>query len=706
MTFLKGKIKSKFIFFFSILMIFSFSSCKKEKPFEYDLSNFVEYLETPPSFTINDVVQKQSEFKKLEKKNFQKINNVLQDKNNFIWLKVSYEIPPELKNKELGIYISQFRAAERSFQETTQIRTYGSFLPNGIPDAFKPHYYMIPRTLINQDGKNSTYFQLWTGSIVSVSERFILAEQRYVFQYAEFYTFIFSRLTLCTSSAMILLFIVYFLLSIFLRKTPEFRSFRLFSLLLFHTAVFLIPFFMSEISSSFFGLSYITFLKITTFYGCYSTMYFAVSYILSYIQYEEKKDILFARLTIYIVSTLGVFFQTDYWELLKTGLFFIAISGSQFVIAIVRIIQAFKDPKRKNLAEKLILGFLPVYAALIIDVIRIVVFKQNPSYFITVYGWQLTVLVFLAYLIRQFSSIFIHNLNLKNQLLEFNAHLEDVVALRTKELSSANFVLSRGLESVAQVQAKSLPKKHKVFYGWDLTINSQPLSDNVSGDFYDYYYKENELQGLGLFDVSGHGITAGLVTVLAKGIINQNFQNGIAENSSISEILTKVNDDYIREKANIENYFTGLLFKFSEIDEQNRCQVEFANAGHPYPLLFSNKENKITELKVENPDTQYGMIGISGLEVSFPPVNFVMEENDILVCFTDGITETKNVNNELFGKESIEKILINNKDEPSEFISQLLINELFKFAINSQLSDDISVIVLKRTNTNDYLPEV
>ena len=85
-----------------------------------------------------------------------------------------------------------------------------------------------------------------------------------------------------------------------------------------------------------------------------------------------------------------------------------------------------------------------------------------------------------------------------------------------------------------------------MFRGWELAVNYKPLDNEVSGDLYDYYYTEQTLDGLSIFDVSGHGIPAGLMTILVKGIISQHFLNGISQEQSMSDVLKEINLSYIK----------------------------------------------------------------------------------------------------------------------------------------------------------------
>ena len=244
-----------------------------------------------------------------------------------------------------------------------------------------------------------------------------------------------------------------------------------------------------------------------------------------------------------------------------------------------------------------------------------------------------------------------------------------------------------------------------MFRGWELSISYNALDSNVSGDLYDYYFTEGILDGLGIFDVSGHGIPAGLMTILAKSIISQHFITGKTQAEPISNVLEDINKSYIKEKVNVENYITGILFRFSEFNQKDVCSVEFANAGHPYPLFYSAADDKVIELK-QDEEKQYGILGVEGLEVSFPPISFRAAQDDIIVCFTDGLTDCSNLHGDDFSKDRIIKILQQYHDESAIMIMNRIMDKLEDFKGNAQFSDDVTLIVLKRVNSKDYIEEI
>ena len=156
----------------------------------------------------------------------------------------------------------------------------------------------------------------------------------------------------------------------------------------------------------------------------------------------------------------------------------------------------------------------------------------------------------------------------------------------------------------------------------------------------------------------------------------------------------------------MENYLTGLLLHFSEVGKDDSCSLELANAGHPAPLLFSTETGEVSELKVEDTNEQYGIIGVEGLPVSFPPVNCCMHTGDVLICFTDGITEAMNKDGDEFGKERLAEVLKENAEKSAVEIKIAIITAYEEFTSGRKPFDDVTLIVLKRTPSKDFLEEI
>lgn len=688
------------------LSFFTLFSCNKHKPVFHrqDVSNDIYFLETPVDASIGYVMQNSANFTELKKEYRSNLNRALKNPYNLLWLKIDFVPDAEFKDKTIALYISQLQSSSWLWCNGNSIRKYGSIPPHEISCGTVSHFFMFQKPIINYEGNNTIYIQVWPGPLGMISNTVFIGEQQDVFTLSERHTFFNAKITIAFMTIMVLIFFLYLLLYIVLHKHTHTHVYLYYSLLSLFTSFFLIPFCISEISWAIPPfIPYFLIIKICLNISAQVTVFFANSFMLSYLKIKIPKKILYLRVLFIIIPSIVILCIPNYKTLSSFIPFQLFFCMLDFFICTPKLIKSFLHKNKKTDSLKLTIGFMPVLICVLGDIVIRGMMKIDTIPYITLYGWQITIYIFLFYLVQEFGTTFVHNLQLKSQVEHLNTNLEEIVAMRTKELSEANYVLSKGLESVAQVQKNVLPPKEKMFKGWDFSAFYRPLDNNVSGDLYDFYYTEEKLDGIGIFDVSGHGITAGLITILSKGIISQHFINGLEQNISLTKVLEEINETYIKEKVNVDNYITGLLFKFSDFDSDDICHVQLVNAGHPYPILYDSKNQKISEQKYENQNEQYGIIGIDGLDVSFPTVNFDVSINDVIVCFTDGITEATNLNNEDFTKDRIIEIVKNNAELSSREIGQKIMAKLESFTEGTSINDDITLIVLKRNNSRNFI---
>ena len=688
------------------LSFFTLFSCKKHKPVFHrqDVSNNIFFLETPVDASIGYVMQNSANFTELKREYRSNLNRALKNPNNLLWLKIDFVPDTEFKDKTIALYISQLQSSSWLWCNGNSIRKYGSIPPHEISCGTVSHFFMFPKPIINYEGNNTIYIQVWPGPLGMISNTVFIGEQQDVFTLSERHTFFNAKITIAFMTIMLLIFVLYLLLYFVLRKNTHTHVYLYYSLLSLFTSFFLIPFCISEISWAIPPfIPYFLIIKICLNISAQVTVFFANSFMLSYLKIRISKKALYSRIIFIIIPSLIILCIPNYKTLSSFIPFQLFFCMLDFFICTPKLIKSFLHKNKKTDSLKLTIGFMPVLLCVLGDILIRGMMKIDTIPYITLYGWQITIYIFLFYLVQEFGTTFVHNLQLKSQVEQLNSNLEEIVAIRTKELSEANYVLSKGLESVAQVQKNVLPAKEKLFKGWDFSAIYRPLDNNVSGDFYDFYYTEEKLDGIGIFDVSGHGITAGLMTILSKGIITQHFVNGLEQKVPLTKVLEEINETYIKEKVNVDNYITGLLFTFSTFDSNDVCHIQMVNAGHPYPLFYDSKNQTVTEIKYENQNEQYGIIGIEGLDVSFPTVNFEASINDVLVCFTDGITEAMNVDNKDFSKDRIIEILEKNAKLSTHEIGQMIMSELEMFTKGTKIHDDITLIVLKRNNSKNYI---
>ena len=239
---------------------------------------------------------------------------------------------------------------------------------------------------------------------------------------------------------------------------------------------------------------------------------------------------------------------------------------------------------------------------------------------------------------------------------------------------------------LAQVVQQSFFKHNETIYDeWSISYHNKPMA-GVSGDFLDIYSTKNCLDGIGIFDVSGHGIASGLVTMLVKNIIFQEFNNGRSD--KLKSIIDRINIRYIKDKGNIENYLTGILARL------DGNKVEFVNAGHAMPIYYCAKDDSADFIEEDN--TAFGAIGLPDIPTNFVSHTVEMERGDELIFFTDGVTEAVNMKGEDFGKERLLKSIFRNADRPLTTQVNCIISDILTFIGNEPQKDDITIIILKK----------
>lgn len=256
-----------------------------------------------------------------------------------------------------------------------------------------------------------------------------------------------------------------------------------------------------------------------------------------------------------------------------------------------------------------------------------------------------------------------------------------------KNLETQKGALEKEIKMASLIQQNFFKQDISSISNWDIGYFSKPMV-GVSGDLYDFYKKDGILRGLGIFDVSGHGISSGLVTMLVKNIIFQEFYKANNSEEELWEVLNKINDRVIEEKGDIANYLTGILVR---IKENN---VEFANAGHPSPIYYSSVKRECKY--IDKSLNSKGAIGLPGFPTFYESQYLDLAIGDELVFYSDGVLDLKNENGESFGKERLLNYIRENTNATAKEQIEYITQNIYNFCGNLPQNDDITVIILKK----------
>jgi len=269
---------------------------------------------------------------------------------------------------------------------------------------------------------------------------------------------------------------------------------------------------------------------------------------------------------------------------------------------------------------------------------------------------------------------------------EYANHLEDKVQERTSELNSAMEELRAARDALwgemalaKKIQTVLLPNDPKM-HGYDISASLTP-ADEVGGDYYDVI-TVNGKDWLVIGDVSGHGVPAGLImmmvqtaihTVLSKNPNMPTFELLAIVNAAITENIKRLGES---------KYMTMTVF--AAIDNG-----EFSFAGLHQDILIYRSASKT----VETIETSGMWIGIEDdITTMLPEEKFKLECGDVLVLYTDGVTEAIGQNSDMYGDENLVSSIKKFGNLSAEEIHGAIINELKDYI----KLDDLTVMVIKR----------
>jgi serine phosphatase RsbU (regulator of sigma subunit) len=239
--------------------------------------------------------------------------------------------------------------------------------------------------------------------------------------------------------------------------------------------------------------------------------------------------------------------------------------------------------------------------------------------------------------------------------------------------------INEELETAKLVQKSFLPQNLNNFSKIDVFAIYLP-SGHIGGDMYDVLkLDENRFLFL-VIDVCGHGVPAALITAMTK----ISFGRYITANSSPKDIFFNVNQELCKFMPD-GRYVTG----FITLLDLNTKELTYCRAGHPPAIYADMKKKKTSYLSLTGP--LIGAFSDSSYEESKIKIN----NGDIIAFYTDGVIESINENNERYSTQIIEEIILNSEGLSSQTICSNIVKSLKSFTRNSNLTDDITLLVVK-----------
>ncbi|MHA2265659.1 MAG: PP2C family protein-serine/threonine phosphatase, partial [Candidatus Thorarchaeota archaeon] len=255
-------------------------------------------------------------------------------------------------------------------------------------------------------------------------------------------------------------------------------------------------------------------------------------------------------------------------------------------------------------------------------------------------------------------------------------HQQEIVQQRLEEELSVG----------RQIQLSLLPESNPSIENWEFA-SFYKAAHQVGGDFYDFIYSPEKPHELGLViaDVTGKGVPAALFMALSRTIIRAK-STGDRSPSAILELTNRTLIDDTRSRL--------FLTAFYAVLDTLSGQMTFANGGHDWPVWFQSSTGDCSELSAKG----FMLGAFDGIQLENHTITIA--PGDILIFFTDGVTEARNVEGHLFGEERLQATIAACTDASAEQVLQAIVDAVSDFVEDTPQSDDFSLLVIKRLGTD------
>lgn len=268
----------------------------------------------------------------------------------------------------------------------------------------------------------------------------------------------------------------------------------------------------------------------------------------------------------------------------------------------------------------------------------------------------------------------------QEQMLASLRYAAEVLKETNVELKLQQKKTEAELEMAARIQRNLLPTKVPQLADLEISVACH-MAKYVGGDYYDYLFNPLGHLNVTIGDVSGKGIPAALLMVVARTL----WRSKVRDGNPPDRVLELLTQDISPEFSESDQFITILSGSYAP----QQHVFTFANAGHWPPLHYSAAAQAFSPLPP-------GFLPI-GLEAEAEYILHEVELNpgDVMVLFSDGIIESKNPSRELFGEERLMGLIAQNHGASADKIRKIIIDEVDEFS-SGRRDDDQTLMVFKR----------
>lgn len=246
--------------------------------------------------------------------------------------------------------------------------------------------------------------------------------------------------------------------------------------------------------------------------------------------------------------------------------------------------------------------------------------------------------------------------------------------------------VDRELKLAHEIQQQILPQVPALIPGFDLAGRCE-TPGAIGGDYFDFLPMPDERHLVVVADVSGHNLASGMVMVSARSALRVLA----SQHSDPSIVFTALHDSIFGDLMRTERFITAAGVAVRPGGEA----FEFVNAGHNPPLLYRAATGRVELMKGNDP-----ILGlVAGVQFGMREVD--VAPGDVLLLYTDGVTEATSEDGEMFEEERLAAVLRESASGSAAEILDSVFSAVREFADREAEGDDVTAVVLKRIAAGD-----
>jgi phosphoserine phosphatase RsbU/P len=235
------------------------------------------------------------------------------------------------------------------------------------------------------------------------------------------------------------------------------------------------------------------------------------------------------------------------------------------------------------------------------------------------------------------------------------------------------------LEAARQIQLSFLPGSTPSLAEYEIGAFSLPALE-VGGDYYDFITISPDKIGLVIGDVSGKGFPAALFMAVSRTCVRSNATDNNTAGTAIC------NANRILSQDSSSGMFITLFYTVLDLSQK---KLSYVNAGHNPPVVFRSADKKISTLQGKG--IALGVID----EIDLEEKEVNLAENDIVVFYTDGVTEAINHKEEQFGQQRLSDLIVRYNQLTAKELVDKIKSEIMEFTRGEAQFDDLTLFALK-----------